>query len=138
MKRGMQEWIAVALVIFVLAFNIILVLAFPLLDKHFTGNLNAVVIRGYAVQHGGYEPKIIKVKVNESVKVIFYAMDLPQSLSIEAADIDTGVVIPDEPGMNFKVIELNFTNIGLYIFRNSIPNGPMSPFQIGYFVVEGE
>jgi len=132
--RGIWEWISVFLVVLALSFNLLL----PFVIQPEKQESDSVVVRGYAVQHGGYEPKVIRVKANETVRIIFYAMDLPQSLSIEELNIDSGVVVPDEPGMDRKVLEINFTRPGVYVFRNSVPNGPMSPFQVGYIVVEGD
>jgi len=144
MERSFWELLAIALVGFVLAFNFLLPALLPVFDQHFIkedlekmkGNSSTIVIRGYIGQHGGYEPKVVRVKVNETVKIIFYGMDLPQSRSIDSLNLDTGVVVPEINDK--KILTVRFNKSGIYAFRNTVPNGPMSPFQVGYIIVEGD
>jgi heme/copper-type cytochrome/quinol oxidase subunit 2 len=138
MRRGLWERFALIIVLLTVGGVLLTPLFIPLLDQYFikVEHPDAIVVKGYVGQHGGYEPKIIRVKVNETVRIAFYAMDIPQSLSIDALNLDTGVVVPEVT--EEKVIEVKFTNPGIYVFRNTVPNGPMSPFQIGYIVVEGD
>lgn len=98
-------------------------------DKHFFGD--KVVIRGYVGEHGGFEPKVLRLKTG-CHKIVFMPMDIAQGLSIDELQIDTGVVLPGEK----KELVVCFNSSGVYLFRNSVSSGPMTPFQIGYLVVE--
>ncbi|MEM0204038.1 MAG: hypothetical protein QXO16_08525 [Archaeoglobaceae archaeon] len=102
-------------------------------SKIFDGKFynGAIVIRGYIAEHGGFEPKIVRVSVG-CHEIVFIPLDISQGLAIDAINFDTGVVLPGEA----KRFEICFNESGVYTFRNSVPSGPMTPFQIGYLVVE--
>lgn len=131
-----REKFGLILVFFGLAF----VLAFALFatqplmslaDAHFFGTDK--VIRGYVVEHGGFEPKVLRLSTGCN-KIVFIPMDVAQGFAIDELQIDTGVVLPGEK----RELEICVNRSGVYIFRNSIPSGPMTPFQIGYLVVEDD
>ncbi|MEM4541363.1 MAG: hypothetical protein QXP46_07680 [Archaeoglobaceae archaeon] len=100
-------------------------------DLHFFGD-DKVIIRGYVGEHGGFEPKVLRLTAG-CHKIVFIPMDVAQGFAIDDLQIDTGVVLPGEK----KEFELCVNKSGVYVFRNSISSGPMTPFQIGYLVVEG-
>lgn len=100
-----------------------------LADAYFFGT-EKIIIRGYVVEHGGFEPKVLRLTTG-CHKLIFIPMDVAQGFAIDELQIDTGVVLPGEK----REIELCLNQSGVYVFRNSIPSGPMTPFQIGYLVV---
>lgn len=100
-------------------------------DLHFFGD-DKVVIRGYVGEHGGFEPKVLRLKIG-CYKIVFMPMDVAQGFAIDDLQLDTGVVLPGEK----KEFEICLNQSGVYVFRNSISSGPMTPFQIGYLVVDG-
>ncbi|MCS7144505.1 MAG: hypothetical protein NZ879_05730 [Archaeoglobaceae archaeon] len=101
-----------------------------LVDDHFFGK-DKVVIRAYVGEHGGFDPKVLRLSIG-CHKIVFIPMDIAQGLAIDDLQIDTGVVLPGEK----KELEICLNRSGVYVFRNSISSGPMTPFQIGYLVVE--
>ncbi|MCX8172939.1 MAG: hypothetical protein N3D09_04950 [Archaeoglobaceae archaeon] len=105
-------------------------LLIDLVDEHYFSD--KIVIRGYVGEHGGFEPKVLKL-TKGCHKIVFMPMDIAQGLAIDELKVDTGVVIPGEK----RELEVCFNKSGVYLFRNSVSSGPMTPFQIGYIVVEG-
>lgn len=136
--RGVWEIMAIITVSMSLGAVILLPGVVPLLDKHLTPEKReekTILIRAYIAQHGGFEPKIIKLRKGEKVEIAVEAMDLTQGFAIDELGIDLGVILPE---WGKKSFELKVNKSGIYTFRTSIINGPMTPFQIGYIIVEGE
>ncbi len=135
--RSVWEILALMLTVATLGAVLSIPVVLPLLDNYFVpekSEPSTVLIRAYVGQHGGFEPKIVRLKVGEKVRIVVEAMDLAQGFAIDEFGIDTGLILP-EGGK--KVVEFVPNKTGIFQFRNSIPAGPMTPFQVGYIIVEG-
>lgn len=151
--RSVWEILAIILTVTTLGAILSLPVTLPLLDDYFTPEKhepNTVLVRAYVGQHGGFEPKIIKLKKGEKVRIVVEAMDLTQGFAVDELGIDIKPIVPGDlqesklvyymgtlkPPVNSTEIVVNKT--GVFKFINSNPAGEMTPFQIGYIIVEGE
>lgn len=107
-------------------------IAIPLLDGVIMNeDPNEIVVRVSIYEAGGFDPSEIHLKVGETVKLRFIAMDVTHIVAIKSLGIDTG---PIHPGHEV-VVEITPEVEGVHMFECAINCSPLHHFMRGKIIV---
>lgn len=122
-------WEFVALLAVVAAITIPLIL--PYLGESIAKEDNAVVIKAYIQEAGGFEPDIIWVKKGQRVKLVVESMDVAHGFVVPGLGINFGLIDPGDT----KTVEFVATKEGVYPFFCSVLCSPYHFFMRGAIIV---
>lgn len=118
-----------ALIILLVSLSFI---ALPLLDGAIMNeDPNEIVVRVSIYESGGFDPGEIHLKVGETVKLKFIAMDVTHIIVIKSLGIDTGPIHPGDK----VVVELTPEVEGVHMFECALNCSPLHHFMRGRIIV---
>jgi len=108
---------------------------FPLLDDFFIQKQqDEIMIRMYMEESGGFNPKLIKTKKGQMIKLILISMDVTHGFGIPQLGIDTGPIKPGEK----VIIKFIPDREGNYTFECTVHCSPHHHDMKGMLLVESE